>query len=182
MDLPGISRGRGRYATRQPTTKQTPFQEYEVFSPSSPTGSPPPPLSSYVLPTASAPLSQYELPESSLKDIYAFEDIVPFKKTPEINAKLPVPDQNNNTDDANYNANKFNPYTNNYNNNKFRFNQKPIAKKPSSWGTLSALTPNDYDDSCQVCDRSDKTVLCKSCGHDWKVKYCQQNRMRRIWF
>jgi hypothetical protein len=27
----------------------------------------------------------------------------------------------------------------------------------------------DSDDSCAVCDRPDKMVLCKTCGHAWKV-------------
>lgn len=42
--------------------------------------------------------------------------------------------------------------------------KKPQAKK--SWNVFQS---NDSDDdSCKICDRSDKTVFCKTCGHSWK--------------
>jgi hypothetical protein len=27
------------------------------------------------------------------------------------------------------------------------------------------------DDLCRVCERDDRSVFCKSCGHEWKVYY-----------
>ena len=43
--------------------------------------------------------------------------------------------------------------------------KKTYAKK--SW---TVFQNNDSDDdSCKICDRTDQTVFCKTCGHSWKV-------------
>lgn len=194
MDIQGVSRGRGRNPNRAPTTlKPSPFQEYEVYTAKTPTGSPPPPLSSYILPTNESPqLSQYVLPENTLKDIYAFQDIVPFQKSPEANKpKTPMTDANNNNINANNNnniktpnlyANKFNYNTNvqtndnnasnfnanvnnfNNNNNRFKYNkQTSFTKKlPSTWGTLGTTHSPDDDD-----DDS-----CPTCDRSDKTVFC----------
>lgn len=188
METQGISRGRGRNPNRAPaSSKPSPFQEYEVHSAKTPTGSPPP-LSSYFLPTSDS--------LNTMEEIYAFQDIVPFQKSPVANKpQSTIKDVNNNSIDVNNNnikpsntyGNKYNAYNiqtndrnasnfnaniNNHNNNRFKYNKQGSFHKklPSTWGTLgTALQDDEDDDTCPTCDRLDKTVFCTTCGHNWKV-------------
>lgn len=45
--------------------------------------------------------------------------------------------------------------------------QKSMGFKPQQkWKAFES--GDDDDDGCQICDRSDRTVFCKTCGHNWK--------------
>lgn len=50
--------------------------------------------------------------------------------------------------------------------NKYKINN--TAPKKKFWTTFQT-NDDDEDDSCPICDRSDKNVFCKTCGHSWKV-------------
>lgn len=168
MDSQGFSRGRGRARM----TRTSSFQQYQhhepSFVPTTPPGTPP-------------HLAQYMLPEIMDNE---FETIIPTKKTITLNErfhKFESVDINNNapntkTLNKNVNINTVNKNVNTnsaYNKltspnvyNQYKYKNKPFQKK--AWSACSTKDDDEEDDSCKVCDRSDKNVFCVTCGHSWK--------------
>lgn len=148
MELPAVSRGRGRGRKLQPNHQ-------EEISPS---------LSQYILPE-STPFSQYELPQTEKKgqqiELNQYSQIIKaIQNAAAASASAvpaPVVDVNNNTGDYEVIS-------------KYKVVKKqPYIKKPF-WNASNFVDDDDDDDdSCAICDRPDKNVFCKTCGHSWKV-------------
>ncbi len=166
MDSGSISKGRGR--GRFITKNLVKMQQEPI----------PRSLSQYILPNDENPNSIAEEDDAHFVDFKAYdlERITAEENMNSFDSK-PDHDANNNYQNSSYEkiasaisfaavqaANVYNSKLDKVPQDKYKF-KKPQVKKP--WNVCQASDSDE--DSCKICDRSDKTVFCKTCGHSWKV-------------
>ena len=161
MELPAVSRGRGRGRKLQANDNFSSFNKEEI-SPS---------LSQYILPETT-PFSQYELPQAEEKDkrieLNQYSQIIKAIQNAAAASASVVPAQVVDVNNNNNNTKDYEVYS------KYKVVKKQPFVKKSAWTPAKFADDDDDDDdddSCAVCDRPDKNVFCKTCGHSWKVCY-----------